>query len=104
MKKVHLIVPALAAALMSGCAVAPFQPGSIYSQQKMPVDAPNNATSCAKKGTGTATNVLGLFAFGDGSIASAKKSAGITKVDSVDVSHIGLLGIFGTTTTEVCGE
>jgi hypothetical protein len=66
-----------------------------FSSQKLPVDAPNNAVSCEKKGTGTSTNVLGLFAFGDASIASAKKTAGITKVDSVDVAHTGVLGLFG---------
>jgi hypothetical protein len=104
MNKTIIAIIALPVFLMSGCAMAPFQSGAIFSAQKMPVNAANNATSCSKKGTGTATNILGLIATGDASIATAKKSAGISKVDTVDVSHFGLLGLFGTTTVEVCGE
>ena len=104
MKKIGIVAVLAGAALLSGCAAAPFQPGLLFSQQKIPVVAPNQATSCAKTGPGTATNILGLIAIGDASIASAKKSAGITKVDSVDVSHTGILGLYGSTTVEVCGE
>lgn len=104
MNKTIMAVAISCTAMISGCAISPFQPGLIYSQQKMPVVAPNHATTCAKKGIGTATNILGLFAFGDASVASAKKSAGISKVDSVDISHTGILSIFGMTSVEVCGE
>ena len=104
MKKILGVAAMAAAVTLSGCAMTPFQPGAIYTQQVLPVVAPNNAATSAKRGTGTATNILGLFAFGDGGIASAKKAAGISKVDSVDVTHFGLLGLFSTTTTAVCGE
>ena len=104
MSKAIFAATALSVSMLSGCAMTPFQSGSIYSAQKLPIDAPNIATSCGKKGTGTSTNILGLFAFGDASIASAKKSAGITKIDTVDVAHTGVLGLFSTTTVEVCGE
>ena len=104
MKKIGLVAILAGAALLSGCAAAPFQPGLLFSQQKIPVVAPNQAPGCAKQGTGKATNILGLIAFGDASIASAKKNAGITKVDTVDISHTGILGLFGSTTVEVCGE
>lgn len=96
-----LIASALA---MTGCATAPFQPGLLYTGQSLPVDAENNATSCAKKGTGTATNILGLIATGDASIATAKQNAGIKKIDTVDVQHTAILGLFSTTVIEVCGE
>ncbi|MFZ5757340.1 MAG: TRL-like family protein [Pseudomonadota bacterium] len=104
MKKVLSIAIVAAAATLAGCAAAPFQPGLLYTQQSLPLDASDEATKCAKTGTGTTTNILGLFATGDASIASAKKSAGITKVDTVDVSHTGILGLFSATTTKVCGE
>ncbi|MDM4769600.1 TRL-like family protein [Solimonas sp. SE-A11] len=104
MKTFGLTAVLVGAALLSGCAAAPFQPGLLFSQQKIPVVAPNQATTCAKTGTGQATNILGLFAFGDASIATAKSSAGISKVDSVDISHTGILGLYSSTTIQVCGE
>lgn len=103
MKKIVAAAALASVTLLSGCAVTPFQSGLLYSQQTMPVDSPNNG-KCSKVGKGTSTNVLGLFAFGNAGIANAKKDAGITKVDSVDIFHTGILGIFGTTTVEVCGE
>lgn len=104
MKKIVAIAVVAAAATLSGCAAAPFQPGLLYTQQSLPLDASNQATSCAKTGTGSTVNILGLIATGDASISSAKKSAGITKVDTVDVKHVGILGLIGTTTVKVCGE
>lgn len=104
MKKVFASALIASAITLTGCATAPFQPGLLYTGQKLPVDAENNATKCAKTGTGTATNILGLIAVGDASIASAKKSAGISKIDTVDVQHTAILGLFSTTVIEVCGE
>jgi len=104
MKKVFSAALIASALAMTGCATAPFQPGLLYSGQSLPVDAENNATSCAKKGTGTATNLLGLIATGDASIATAKKNAGIKKIDTVDIQHTSILGLFSTTVIEVCGE
>lgn len=104
MKKILAVAAMAAVVTLSGCAMVPFQPGTIYTQQVLPVDAPNNAATCAKRGTGMTTNILGLFAFGDGGVAGAKKSAGISKVDSVDITHFSILGLFSTTTTAVCGE
>jgi hypothetical protein len=61
MKMRSIAAVAISVSFLSGCAMAPFQPGTLFSSQKLPVDAPNNAVSCEKKGTGTSTNVLGLF-------------------------------------------
>ena len=104
MKKLIAVAAIAASTTLAGCAMAPFQPGALFTQQKIPVDAPNNATSCAKHGSGSATNILGLFAIGDASVGNAKKMAGISKIDTVDVTHTGILGLFSTTTTEVCGD
>lgn len=92
------------AAMLSGCALGTFPPGVLITSQKMPVTATSNGSSCAKKGTGSTMNLLGLFAFGDASIATAKEKAGISKIDTVDVSNASFLGIFTKTTVEVCGE
>lgn len=104
MKKIVSIAVVAAAATLAGCAAAPFQPGLLYTQQSLPVDASDEATKCVKTGSGSTVNILGLIATGDASIASAKKSAGITKVDTVDVNHVGILGLISTTTIKVCGE
>ena len=100
-----LMVAALSAVMLSGCALGTFPPGALFTSQKMPITATSNGSSCAKKGTGSALNVLGLFATGDASIATAKEKAGISKIDTVDVSNTSvLLGLFVKTTVEVCGE
>jgi len=104
MKLTRLIVVGLCAFAISGCAVQPFQSGMLFSQHKIPAAAPNQSPTCTKTGTGKTTNILGLFAFGDASVAAAKKNAGIAKVDTVDVSYFNVLGLFGETTIEVCGQ
>lgn len=45
-------------------------------------------------GTGCATNLLGLIAMGDASIDTAKRSARITEVASVDYDSFSVLGVY----------
>ena len=92
-----------AAVLMTGCQ-APYSQGLIYSNYNAPADVRDNATDCSKRGEASMTNILGYFAVGDAGVESAKKNGGITKVGNVDYNFQSLLGIFGKTTTVVCGE
>ncbi len=46
-----------------------------------------------KQGKSCATGVLGLAAWGDMSLDAAKKAGGITRVDTVDYSAMGILGV-----------
>ena len=104
MKKAILAATVAAAALLSGCAAAPYQHGFIYTNQSTPLDVRDNATACTKRGESSTTNILGLFAFGDAGLEAAKKAGGITKVGSVDMQQNSFFGIFSTSTTVVCGE
>jgi hypothetical protein len=46
-----------------------------------------------KQGKACASGVLGLAAWGDMSLDAAKKSGGITRVDTVDFSTMSILGV-----------
>lgn len=93
----------LVSALFGGC-VAPQSPtvGSIFTNTHGPVSATSSPRG-SKMGTAKATGIL-FFAFGDASIETAARSAGITKVTHVDHDAFGLLGLFASYTTKVYGE
>jgi hypothetical protein len=76
----------------------------IYSNFNAPVDVRDNATTCDKRGEAEMINIFGLFAVGDAGVEAAKSNGGISKVGNVDINYQNLLGIFGKTTTVVCGE
>jgi hypothetical protein len=90
--------------LLSGCALAPYQPGILYADVTLPVDVRDNTVGCAKRGTATTKNYLGLVSTGDAGIEQAKAAAGITKVGSVDAKYKNILMFYNETTTTVCGE
>lgn len=100
-----LIVLALIAATLTGCATGATRNGIglIYTETKDSVIATSN-TGATKTGESCAQNVLSIVSTGDMSIDTAKKSAGITKVASVDYSQYSILGIFAKTCVIVKGE
>lgn len=105
MKKYTFIMMFAAFAFaMSSCATAnaPLT-GFLYSDVKAPVTATSN-TAGKKVGTAVATSILGLVATGDASIATAAKSAGITKISHVDYHSTSVLGIYATYTVTVYGD
>ncbi len=58
-----------------------------------------------KQGQTCASGVLGLAAWGDMSIDTAKKTGGITRVDTVDYSQMSILGVVYTKhCTVITGE
>lgn len=58
-----------------------------------------------KSGKSCASGVLGLAAWGDMSLDAAKKSAGITRVDTLDFSSMAILGaVYVKNCTLVTGE
>ena len=56
-----------------------------------------------KSGKSCSQNVLGLVAFGDSSLAAAKKNGGIDKVSYFDKDVISVLGFYGKICTIVYG-
>jgi hypothetical protein len=58
-----------------------------------------------KQGKSCASGVLGMAAWGDMSLDSAKKSSGITRVDTVDFSTMSILGmVYIKNCTIITGE
>jgi len=100
-----LVILALVAAGLTGCATGATRNGVglVFTDVKDTVVATTN-TGTSKKGESCATNVLSIASTGDMSVETAKKSAGITKVATVDYSQFSVLGIFAKTCMIVTGE
>lgn len=104
MKKSLYIATAMAGlVLMVSCAGIGTEPmGFIYTDVTGPVTACTGNGS--KVGTSKATSYVGIIAVGDASIDTAKRSAGINNVTSVDIKRENILGIVATYTTTVRGN
>jgi hypothetical protein len=93
--------------MTTGCLRAPFQPpeGVAYTNYKAPLGTDLADTKIGPRtGRSTATSILGLFAFGDASIQTAAKNAGIRKAYHTDYEYFNILGIVQETTVIVNGE
>jgi len=106
MKKV-LTASLLAAGivLVTGCASgrSPVNNGLIYSDVKGSESAGAAETS-SRHGMSCASNILGLFAYGDASAHTAAGNGGVSKIHSVDYSTNTVLGLWARSCTIVYGE
>jgi len=97
------------AVVLFGCAYN-YPSGSLYTGANIPHGMDRTETSGTgksgdKKGEACVTGILGLAAFGDGSLDAAKKAGGITDVHSVEIHATDILGpVYQTTCTEVHGK
>jgi len=100
-----LIAIFVIAVVFTGCAAMSTTPvtGFIYTDVKAPITATSN-NGASKEGRASAQSILGLIATGDASIQAAAKSAGITRIHSVDYHSTNILGIVATYTVIVRGE
>lgn len=93
-----LAVAALPLALLTlgGCMpVSTNAIGLLYTETKGPVTATSvKETSATKTGTACEQTILALFATGDASIDTAKKSAGISEIISVDQTAESIVGVY----------
>ena len=106
MRKVTILLALLAVIALgfgSGCAVAPYQPGSIYTGHSAPMQATSNEVG-NKKGEACQSNILGVFSTGDASISAAAKAGGVAKVGTVNYSFSTILGLYSSTCTVVTGN
>ena len=104
MKKTLVLIPAVAALFMAGCASS-IPMGTVYTDVKLPVSATANVdTSNLKVGRSTCKSFVGVVAVGDASIEAAKKNGGIKKVVFVDWKAKSTLGIVGEYECIVYGE
>ena len=96
-------LPAAWALLLAGCVHGPYPEGGLIYHD---VKGPNHA-ELGPAGTKTAqtcaTDLLGAYAWGDASIATAKKEGKINAVTAVDYSSFNVLGVYVKTCTIVTG-
>jgi TRL-like protein family len=81
--KSKVLILALFAAFFTGCASTSPVAGMLYSDVSGPV-ATTHLTKGPLKGESCATSWLGMFAFGDASIAESAKVGGMNIVSHVD--------------------
>ncbi len=91
-------------ALMPGCAMvkSPVM-GMWYTHVKAPFVVTDNGVS-GKMGTGEAVSILGLIAYGDASVQTIAKKAGITKISHVDEESTNYIGVYARYRVIVYGE
>lgn len=87
---------------MSGCSVSPVQGAINVAKWDGPISNPT--VSAQKNGEACAHSILGLVAFGDASIETAKRNAGIKKVATVDHRTLNVFYFYGGYCTVVYGE
>jgi hypothetical protein len=102
-RKHSLFLVALLLLGLTGCATY-IPMGSLYVGAKGGIGTSTGEISYTKVGTAEVTSILGLVAFGDGSITTAVKNGGIKRVKYVDYEVENILGIVGTYKTIVYGD
>src|ERR1700712_795123 len=101
--KINLLKAAVGggvALVIVGCgALGGYPSGSLYTGTETPHGMDRTETSGAgktgdKSGEACATGILGIVAFGDASLNSAKKAGGISDLHSVEFHNTNILGIY----------
>ncbi|MGD0524675.1 MAG: TRL domain-containing protein [Polyangiaceae bacterium] len=92
----------------TGCTAFGYPTGSLYNGTVVPhgmmrLEGAGAPKPGGKSGQSCATGILGLVAFGDASLAAAKKAGGVTDVHSVEFSGMSILGIYSQGCTVVSG-
>ncbi|MGI6681420.1 MAG: TRL-like family protein [Bdellovibrionota bacterium] len=103
MRKLLLVLILIITSFLTGCASST-PVGVVYSELKLPVNVTSNGQAYARTGVAECKSVLGLVAFGDCSIESAKKQGGVSRVYHVDWEARNILGILGEYRLVVYGE
>jgi hypothetical protein len=78
-------------------------PGFLFTSAKEGVMAVNNQRT-DRTGTSCGQTVLGIVAFGDSSVQSAKQSANIQNVATIDRDYFSILGLYGKSCLIVSGN
>jgi len=106
---VKATVGAVIAIIAIGCGGNGYPTGSLYTGTQVPHGININETSGAgktgdKQGESCATGILGIAAFGDASLDSAKKAGGVTEIHSIEFHGTNILGIYTQGCTVVHGK
>ena len=91
--------------VIGGCAMSMAQPvtGSLVNLADGAVAATGKPLG-SKQGKACAKSLFGVIGYGDASIATAAKNAGIREIATVDAENLAVLGIFAKNCTRVTGE
>ena len=90
---------------VAGCLSAPFQPPSgLVAVTIAPLSTDGNWDVGSRKGKASSFSVLGLYASGDCSIATAARNGGLKKIGHVDYEYFNVIGIWQKATVIVYGE
>jgi len=101
-----LVVAICSSIIITGCAFGPSM-GLVYSNVKTPMvrlQAPLDAKSATKVGTGQYFSVLGIVAIGDASVETIMRDSGIKKIHHVDQENSNILFFFSKCVVSVYGE
>ncbi len=111
MKRLTVLIAGCSLFLTTGCGLvgyyAPVMPpsGLFFSSVQAPIDIDADPTTFGMKaGQSSAFSVLGLFAFGDASVASAARDGNLTTIHHLDYDYLNVLFIFQRFTTTAYGE
>jgi outer membrane protein OmpA-like peptidoglycan-associated protein len=110
--RIQNIIIALVATMglgSAGCTAFGYPTGSVYTGTQVPhgmmrLEGAGSPKPGDKTGQSCATGILGIAAFGDATLASAKKAGGITDVHSVEFGGMSILGIYTQGCTIVYGS
>ena len=98
----NLLAIGVAALVLGGCAsYAPM--GVAFTNGSNGVTA-NNNVSPSKSGKACMNSIFGLVAWGDASVAAAKRDAQIKDIATMDYTAFNVLGIWGEYCTVVKGQ
>lgn len=107
MKRAFVVSLAVLVLLGSGCYSAPIMPpnGLLYTN----IDAPVSPAVAGRpignrRGEAVSKGVLGLFAWGDASVAAAVQEGGISEPRHIDYEYFNFLGVYQSFTTIVYGD
>jgi TRL-like protein family len=111
MKFETLAVMGAVTLIATGCAslTGGYPSGSLYTGTQTPhgmmrLEGAGAAHGGTKTGEACATGILSIVAFGDATLASAKKAGGVTEVHSVELGQMNILGIYTQGCTIVYGN
>ena len=110
MNSLRRMIVGLVFPLFAGCMGTGYPVGIIYNATNMPhqmdrMEATGPARTGDRMGQACATGILGMVAWGDASLDSAKKSAGIAEVHSVEFKPTAVFfGVYYQACTVVHGK
>ena len=100
-----IVIAALLAIGVAGCLSAPFQPPSgVVSVTTAPLSTEGNWNVGTTRGEASSFSVLGLYASGDCSTATAARNGGLKKIGHVDYEYVNIIGIWQKATVIAYGE